>query len=148
MSKCNCVGACLCVYVCVCAKFDFQFSFSDLPHTRCSCVFFFSLYASNCHKIIAYSRASALMALWEIGVIGGGGGGYSEIDFVRGKQTIDFGTHLRPAPPMADSWRRRSCTRDSDLSDRPPPDYCRRVQLILRHGHRCAPVQQQQQSQQ
>lgn len=130
--------------VCVCAKFDFQFSFSDLPHPRLLvCVFlFFSLHASNCHKIIAYSRASALMALREVV---GGLGLDSEIDFVRGKQTIDFGTHLRPAPPMADSWRRRSCTRDSDLSDRPPPDYCRRVQLILRHGHRCAPVQQQRQ---
>jgi len=46
---------------------------------------------------------------------------------------------------MADSWRHRSCTRDSDLSDRPPPDYCRRVQLILPHGHRCAPVQQTRQ---
>lgn len=65
----------VCVYVCVSAKFDFQFSFSDLPHTRCSCVFF-SLHASNCHKIIAYSRASALMVLCEIGgIVGTGRGG-------------------------------------------------------------------------
>lgn len=147
MSKCNCVGDYLCLRVCLCVcvcqiRFSiFIFRFAA-PASAGVCVSLFSLHASNCHKIIAYSRASALMALREVV---GGVGLDSEIDFVRGKQTIDFGTHLRPAPPMADSWRRRSCTRDSDLSDRPPPDYCRRVQLILRHGHRCAPVQQQRQ---